>query len=363
MTRKNSSRRGGRKAAVRSEKLFSWKMVVAIFLTAVVAFLVLGRSDAGVSGPTMSAMSERSNRSGVRSGNAARPRSQLVGYAADEVPEFSQVISPDGRLTKVFHHYWLTGAEPPEEQVRLSREWGNHVWSLIKRTDGLTPLATEVNQKVSGLNVGLVGPGNLAVLVVKNRSWSSACQEFPATAQLSILTPNRLGIDWSRPHGSFPVPNLHPSTNVVRVPTYRFTDALLSAVLVHEIGHFIRHQERGCRLWSDNEVGHSLEEVETHTAGGDILNHYSGGELDRMIEYVLSRVPPDAGPEETIAACSSYDWGRFDMLLASRDFGIDRGLLTTQFYLSAYFAVVDRRNGGIEEKAAGWRLVVRGAGW
>ena len=140
MSRRRGSRKGGRAAAKKAEKRPTKKLAVAVVLVmavaAVVAFAVFGRGNARISGPSVSTTERRTAGAKNRGSDSARASVPMVGYTPDGTPEFSFLRSEDGQLTKVFHHYWLTGKELPEEQVHLVRDWQDHAWSLIKRSNG-----------------------------------------------------------------------------------------------------------------------------------------------------------------------------------------------------------------------------------
>ena len=236
--------------------------------------------------------------------------------------------------------YWLLGNEEFAHQVDLVKKWAENTKQLLGKYAGVSVLATEIHERFPDLHISEFRDGAAVTNFVDKESMERDLRnaESGKTLEVSIVPI----IQRQKYQGMFPS-NLYYRSEwgAVMVTGVVIPDVFLAALLYHEMGHALRHQQGAPSATApDNSDTWIGEEIEMHELEYEILNSATGGELSKLYDDILARRTSDT--DSISRQVKITDLVRFDQMFNLEKAGQELvGVSMAQFEIGLRFRAVN----------------------
>lgn len=250
--------------------------------------------------------------------------------------------------------WWL--AENPQataETFRVFEEKMHEVSVILEAYKDASPEVLKLSERFREFKPGFVLNGTSVYI---NRPDGSP--PYPP----EILTVSFLTKDQAKARGAF-TPMYDGQYDMLSIPAVRIPPRVYAAVLIHELGHALRHNRHDHGAPKPHKTDsdpYIREEVEMHELGGLILDKSSDGWYYKHLDSVLSRAAKARGFRSALAKITTQDLVDLDKMFECTNADIPSRLISTQFALDVGFRFCDQQGLGMPGKIEVYRWFTSG---
>ena len=241
--------------------------------------------------------------------------------------------------------FWLYGTESFNQQGDKMKKKLDHLSLLMKKSAGVSPLATQLYRETKKVQLSKFANG--ASLKFFNGKFEDLGKD---TIEICMIPMDQYQIYRQKIPAAL---WYRKDWKALMITAIDFSDAFLTALVYHEMGHWLRHKQGAssatAMTGSDSFIS---EEVEMHELEYKVLNFFSKGKLKKLMKSICARSKSKENPKDALNYVTRDDLVAFDVMLGTVDAGQRTiGTYGAQFLTSVGLECINQNTNSDQAKA------------
>ncbi|MEN9621979.1 MAG: hypothetical protein RLZZ67_413 [Candidatus Parcubacteria bacterium] len=256
------------------------------------------------------------------------------------VKDYQDFTVIEVRRSRAVDGWWMrSNPSASLEMHNLLQQKANYVMGLLRKHKDISPETRRIVERFSDIRAGAF---------VNNGYRFMNVNDVPTAPTGKAIGLCFIPEDVASKHLQYS-PMWHVEANTISLPAFTVPEKLLVAVMFHELGHSIRHNNEDGRF-KDGEKEMLAEEVAMHEFAGFILNHLTEGAYYTLLQKIIDRNKTESRFDVVITSITPEEKSLLYRMFDCENTEAPRAMLANNVILTIGFKLCEMRGKGIEGK-------------